>query len=274
MNLTVSIWGIDVKNAIKAVADKPLDKQMRRAEAQKLLASGTANEVVTTLLQIIKDDQEGIDQQAARRLMMALEPFPFEELSKAAIKADDASIRSHALGFMNLGAKSPSEFDRVITEAKKSITDERVGTSYFGDARAHAPEGFRVCDVAYNILVRRFNLRESYPLMDGSNFVVPDRNQHIDKLCSQLGLPLHTWSQAYPPAGNPVTLALPKEASTPTLALPKEASTQQFPESPIISHIATPETVHEKTSQDWLTWLLVVITATVGAAWIYMRKTK
>lgn len=258
-----SAWSIDVKESIKAVVGKPRDKLLRSAEAQKLLASATAKDVVTALLQVIQDDQEGVDGQAARRLLMALDPFPFEEMAGVAFNADDAVIRANALGFMNLGAKSPDELERVITEAKKTISDERVGISYHGDAKAHAPEGFRLCDIAYNILVKRLDLGEGNPLMDGSNFVIPDRNQLIDKLCSQLGLPLHKWSQAYPPVGNPATLALPKELST-----------QQFPESPMISHTATPDVVHEQTSQSWLTWLLVIIAATMGAVWLFLRKSK
>lgn len=49
-------------------------------------------------------------------------------------------------------------------------------------------------------------------------------------------------------------------------------STLEPPKSPIKSQSSAPSAEYEETPRGWLLWLLVVIAATVGAAWLLLRK--
>ncbi len=125
------------------------------------------------------------------------------------------------------------------------------------DEQAHGYRPFRVCDVAYNVIQEKIasNITEAAQVNSSESDAV--RNRQIASLCTSLGVQVPS-SVSPTPAAN----AAEKPEKGASGILGKSGSG------------ALKSNGQNSNERSWLVWLLVVIVATVGAVWVFLRKSK
>ena len=168
-------------------------------------------------------------------------------------------VKMKALGIFSIEPRTSSD-ERFVAVLKESLTDTREGTHPIGDEeRAYTDIGLRVCDIAYNILMFRrpeANRPGEYPL-DTVGDSIATRDHLITKLCEELGIPGPTSPNAI--------RELPRSV-TPTQNKQHSSASQ--------TDNAIPQLLSETKTRAWFMWLLLVIAAITGAAWLFLRKRK
>jgi len=250
----------DVPSAVKSVAANLSDREFAKVQAKELTEQMDAPKIVHDIFTALLTSDDATTEAACIRLMLGVTPFPFTEVANHYQGALESRDRAYTLHLLNLGAASESEVETLKSLAKTALSDGRPGMKRYGEAQAYSAEGKRVCEVAYNILVSRLSIGRSFKLIDVDNLELHQRDILIKQLCAKLGVtPPGQSAQKIPSgAGTETATAKTSHGNQPIASKP---ATQSATDSP-------------PASKSWLFWLLVVIATTLGAVWLFLRKSK
>ncbi len=245
----------DVDTAIARVAKHLDDQAIIKEEAEKLALTNETRALLDDLLLVSQDPKDHSTSSAAIRLILKLDPFPYEDLARRLTNETDSYKIADLIWLMDRGSRIDAEIQSVISEAKKFLGDERPGFRIYGPPSEYGSFGLRLCDVAYNILVQRLKLNDKLAPIDVANTTYNKRNRNLNELISTLGLQI--------PKRKIINIS-EIEAAMLKAELKKPNSLKDA------THImAVPQP-----SPSWLVWQLVVIAVTVSAVWVFLRKSK
>lgn len=248
-------------DSFRAIAGDITNEDFITKEARKAASSMDTNLLVNEAVDFLLASRDANSEAAAVRFILALETFPVDELAARYKKSATSTERAFLLHLLNHSPRNPSNDDLLTRFALDVIYDKGTGLRRYGEARAYSPEGKRVCDVAYNVIVSRRGLSATFPLLDVDNYSTTQRDQMIDKLGTQLRLPK-------PPSTSPPATAV---AATPASAPVPDATpaTSPQPANPVAQ---TPALPAERKAPVW-PWLVGIVALVVIVALVFKRRT-
>jgi len=193
--------GNSVDEALQAIAaDLPNDKQTV-AKVKSIQSSMPAPEVVREVMSALMANHAAAQDAAGVRFLLAMDPFPFDELTKRYSSAQSSLERGVILRIFDLhfdfgmyqsagsakqGAGTGEQIRILKTIAISALAD--TDDAYTLDAGENesgaSPE--RVCDIGYNILVTILSLQTTFPRINRNNDEHPQRDILIDHLRTYL----------------------------------------------------------------------------------------
>jgi hypothetical protein len=246
----------DVDTSIKSVASNLRNYAATKEEARLLQTRFTPDDLTNKLLEILWSAESISIEDASKRLLFEMHPFPFEQISELLIATHSSLKQAYLLSILNYGAKDPEQIAATLKIAKSMLGNKGKGIRRYGEARAYSAEGLRVCDIAYDILVMRLSLAPSMPPVDVDNFSPDKRDTLILELAKRESIQLKTDDRIdRTPDEGKKSRRVPKHS-------PSEKALEVKPsapdEKPILSTF----------------WSVVVIVVVIGLLWLLLKKRK
>lgn len=248
----------DVDKSIQSVAGNLRNYAATKEEARLLQTRFTQDDLTNKLLEALWNADSISVEDASKRLLFGMHPFPFEQISELLIATDSSLKQAYLLSILNYGAKDPEQIAVTLKIAKSMLGNKGKGIRRYGEARAYSAEGLRVCDIAYNILVTRLSLVETLPPVNVDNFNDGKRDALILELAERESIPLTT--------GNPSAAGRKLDESEGSLNVPKPSPTSKVPKP----STSTPGE-DAPSSTPW-SMIFVLIVATCGLLWLLLKR--
>lgn len=182
----------DLNESIESVANNLRNYAATKGEARLLQTQFTQTDLTNKLLEALWNAESISIEDASKRLLFEMDPFPFEQISEILVTTESSLKQSYLLSILNRGAKNPEQIAVTLKIAKSMLGNKRKGIRRYGEARAYSADGLRVCDVAYNILITRLSLVPSMPPVDVDNFSIDKRDALIFELAKRESIQLKT----------------------------------------------------------------------------------
>jgi hypothetical protein len=249
----ISCAWADVQSAVKKVERDLSDERVCREEANKLATELPPATLVSDLITMADQPTEFVTHMAANRLILAIDPFPFRELSDCLASETDSYRKSNLLWLLHLGSVKDDQGSQVLSLARLQLDDERPSVRPYERTPSEAREFvmLRVCDVAYNVFVYRTKGEANLKEINSGIDPTIERNRRINQLRETLGLPQKEHAVA-PQPSRVVVRTLDK----PKMPTPAE-------ERPSVS---------SSSPNGFWCILLVIILAGGGVLWLALRK--
>lgn len=182
----------DLNQSIQSVAGNLRSDAVAKEEARLLKVRFGQDDLAIGLLESLwKADCISVED-ASKRLLLEMDPFPFEQVSEILAETDSPLKQAYLLSILSRAAKGPEQIAVILEAAKSKLGNKGKGIRRYGEAKAYSAEGLRVCDVAYNILVTRLPLVPSMPRVDVDNFSADKRDALIVELAKRESILLQT----------------------------------------------------------------------------------
>jgi hypothetical protein len=247
-----------VDGSIQSVASNLRNYAATKEEARLLQTRFTQDDLTAKLLEALWNADSISVEDASKRLLFEMDPFPFEQISKLLIATDSSLKQAYLLSILNYGSKDPEQIATTLKTAKSMLGNKGKGIRRYGEARAYSADGLRVCDIAYNILVTRLSLASSMPPVDVDNFFTDKRDLLILELAKRESIQLKTDDQ--------IDRHATSDKGKNSRGVPTQSPSEKSPEV----KLSAPD---EKPISSTL-WSVVVIVVVIGLLWLLMKKQK
>ena len=248
----------DLDESIQSVASNLRNYAATKEEARLLQTRFTQDDLTNKLLEALWNAHSISVEDASKRILLEMHPFPFEQISELLIATNSSLKQAYLLSILNYGAKDPEQIAATLKIAKSMLGNKGKGIRRYGEARAYSAEGLRVCDIAYNILVTRLSLVSTLPPVNVDNFG-PDK-------CDALILELAKRESIQLKTDDRMDRDAISDERKNSLNIPKH--------SPFEKALgAKPSEPDEKPISSTL-WSVVLIVAAIGMLWLLLKKRK
>ncbi|MEI6533870.1 MAG: hypothetical protein WCN98_00915 [Verrucomicrobiaceae bacterium] len=246
-----------ITQALQQVEQQPRSLDISTDKAAQALAAFSAKEACDALYEKLqRADPVGNQHPAIMKISRKLSSFDIDGWV-GHLEVEPAPMTLYS-GLSVAFASKESHSPKLKAFAQRLLSDQRIGEERHGEARGYASKGLRVCDHALNLLWHiepKATQPSGFPV-DAINST-QRRDQMIADYAKKFGVTLIASEDANP-------LKEPPKGHPPATAIASPGSNIQ----------PSPPNKEQQTSTAWLMWLLVVITATVGAVWVFLRKSK
>jgi hypothetical protein len=227
-------------------------------EAAKLQSRLPLNELLPQLMDAFVNPKDHKFHAGANFVILALDPFPFDEMLSQLKVEENAYRKTGLLWFLGQRARTEEQKAQLIAQAKGMIYDQRPGMHIHGPASEYGTTRLRVCDEAYHVLRRHLKMESEMEDLHSTDIQYPSRNKQINKLLAAIGLPAPKWQEYKPPEGVPAVLNQTKGTNP---SLERKQSTQQEASSN-----------DDPTSSTRWSLIVTLIVAASGLLWLLIKN--
>jgi len=235
----------DVDKSIQLVAKNLRNHAATKEEARLLQTQFAQDELTNKLLEALWNADSISVEDASKRLLFEMDPFPFQQISELLVTTDLSLKQAYLLSILNRAAKTPEQIAATLQIAKSMLGNKGKGIRRYGEARAYSADGPRVCDIAYNILVTRLSSVSTMPPVNVESFSTKECDALILELAKRESIQLK--------ADGRIDRNAPLDERRDSLNVPKHSTVKKALE-------AKPQAPGEEPTSSKL-WLVVVVLA-------------